>query len=259
MGDEDIEQLVEHAAADNSPVSRQRLFRAIRSSEVFFPYKVERHGDKEVKSTPLARLADGSHAMMLFTSKSHPALAEHERFAGSTFAEALAAALKMPPLDWVVLWNSASQRVPIAKEQISDILEDISQISYRRDDDVAKTVSETLEEFITSAVRSNSADLPAPVGSVIGGRELFLELGDEVSDDGRPSMPTFQIQHLDHVIRAYTSRLRPGIKYGGITWQELKDMIGKLPHISGVQIMNNADDWIVFDREALGLKPSNES
>jgi hypothetical protein len=72
-------------------------------------------------------------------------------------------------------------------------------------------------------------------------------------------MPTFQIEHLDHVIRAYTSRVRPGIKYGGIKWQELKEMIGKLPDVSGVQIMNNADDWVVFDREALGLNPSNES
>jgi hypothetical protein len=71
-------------------------------------------------------------------------------------------------------------------------------------------------------------------------------------------MKTFQIEHLRHVVRVYTSRLRPGIRYGGIRWKALKDMIRVAPEISGVQVMNNSDDWIVFDREALGLEASDE-
>ena len=67
-------------------------------------------------------------------------------------------------------------------------------------------------------------------------------------------MKTFQIEHLRHVIRVYTSRVRPGIRYGGIRWEELKDMVRIAPKISGVQIMNDADDWVVFDRESLGFK-----
>ena len=71
-------------------------------------------------------------------------------------------------------------------------------------------------------------------------------------------MKTFQIQHLAHVVRVYTSRVRPGIRYGGIQWTALKDMIRTVPGIGGVQIMNNADDWIVFDREALRLDASDQ-
>jgi hypothetical protein len=266
VGDSDIEQLVERAAKEDSLLSRHRLFHAIRSVEVFFPYNVEQRDGKEVRSTPLARLADGTHAMMLFTSKSHPALSEHRRFAGGAFKDALAAALEMPPLDWVVLWNSASQRVAIAKGQIPEILSDIDSVpeghnGYTADaekDTERNRAKETLEDFITSAVRSESEELPAPIGSVIGDRELFLELSKKQSEDGQPVMKTFRIEHLGHVIRAYTSRVRPGIRYGGIRWQALKEMIRTLPEIGGVQIMNDADDWVVFDREALGLNASNK-
>jgi hypothetical protein len=262
MGDSDIEQLVERAAKEDSLLSRQHLFHAIRSVEVFFPYKVEQRDGKAVRSTPLARLADGTHAMMLFTSKSHPALSEHERFAGGAFKDALAAALNMPPLDWVVLWNSASQRVVIAKNQIPEILGDIDSVPQGHNGYTADTESdeakETLEAIITRAVGSNSEELPAPIGSVIGDREVFLELSEKQSEDGQPIMKTFRIEHLGHVIRAYTSRVRPGIRYGGIGWQALKEMIRTLPEIGGVQIMNEADDWVVFDREALGLNASNK-
>jgi hypothetical protein len=261
MDDDDIEQLVERAAKDDTPLSRQRLFRAIRTVEVFFPYNVEERDGKEVRSTPLARLADGAHAMMLFTSRSHPALSEHDRFAGGAFQDALAAALKMPQLDWVLLWNSASQRVAIAKNQIPQILRDSDSVPQGHDRYTADTESDqakqTLEDFITSAVGSNSDELPAPIGSVIGDREIFLELSKKQSEDGQPIMKTFQIEHLRHVIRAYTTRVRPGITYGGMKWQALKEMIGKLPEIGGVQIMNDADDWVVFDREALGLTARN--
>jgi hypothetical protein len=47
-------------------------------------------------------------------------------------------------------------------------------------------------------------------------------------------------------------------RFGGIKWQALKEMIRTVPEISGVQIMNDADDWLVFDREALGLNPSDK-
>ncbi|ETZ57128.1 hypothetical protein L840_3299 [Mycobacterium sp. MAC_011194_8550] len=36
-------------------------------------------------------------------------------------------------------------------------------------------------------------------------------------------------------------------------WSEIKKMIGISPEIKGVQIVNDADDWIVLDRKALGL------
>jgi SseB protein N-terminal domain len=249
VGEDSIEQLIERAAKDNSPRVRQDLFRAIKSVEVFFPYKVEQQGGKEIRSSPLARLSDGTHAMMLFTSKSHPALSEHDRFAGGPFEDALAAALKMPPLDWVFLWNAASDRVVIAKVQIPEILANIE--SFPQDHD-----GRALEKLISNVVRSDSQALPASIESIIGGRELFLELSKDQSEDVQPAMKSYRVEHLAHVIRAYTSRIRPGLRYGGITWQALKEMISGLPEIGGVQLMNNADDWIVFDREALDLRPS---
>lgn len=68
--DNDIEKLVEIAAQENSQVARQRLFQAMHLVEVFFPCTMDEHDGKKVRSTPLARLTDGTHAMMLFTSRS---------------------------------------------------------------------------------------------------------------------------------------------------------------------------------------------
>ena len=197
MDDNDIEKLVEIAAQENSYMARRRLFQAIRLVEVFFPYDVEQHGDKEVRSTPLLRLADGTHAMMLFTSKSHPHLSEHKQFAGGTFEDAIAAALKMPPLDWVILSNNASQWVSIAKGQISGILDDLNpgrqeQISSPMASEGDPT-AKALEDLITHSVKSKSDELPSPIGSVIGDRELFLELAAGQGEDGQPTMKTFQI------------------------------------------------------------------
>lgn len=260
---DDIEKLVESAAQENSYVARQRLFRAIRLVEVFFPYNVEQHGGKEVRSTPLLRLSDGTHAMMLFTSKAHPHLSEHDQFAGGTFKDALAAALKMPELDWVILSNRASQWVAISKQQIPAVLDDLH--SGRPDQVNPFVASETdpaakmVEDLITRAVRTKSEELSPPIGSVLADRELFLELAAGESEDGQPVMKNFRVEQLRHVVRAYTTRLRPGIRYGGIRWEALKDMIRIAPEIGGVQIVNNADDWVVFDRESLGFGASEES
>jgi hypothetical protein len=258
--DSDIEKLVEIAAQEDSHTARRFLFQAIRRVEVFFPCKMDPHDGKKIRSIPLARLSDGTHAMMLFTSKSHPHLSEHEHFAGGTFEDALAAALKMPPLDWVILSNNAWRRVAIPKQQIAAILDDLNSdgrgqngSSMASEDDPTGRV---LEDFITNTVRSGSNEIPSQISSALREQELFLELATGQSEDGQPIMKTFQVEHLRHVIRVYTSRVRPGIRYGGIRWEELKNMVRVAPEINGVQIMNNADDWVVLDREALGLEAS---
>ena len=256
----DIEEIVRIASQEQHPAARRRLFQTIRPVEVFFSYNVTQHDGKEVRSTPLLRLPDGTHAMMLYTSKSHPDL--QKRFAGGAFKDTLAAALEMPPLDWVILSNSDSQWVAIAKGQISGILDDLH--SDRQDKNGSLMASgddpagKTLEDLITRAVRSKTEELLLPIGSVLEDRELFLDLAAGQSEDGQPIMKTFQVEQLPHLIRVYTSRIRPGVRYGGIRWKALKDMIRIAPEISGVQIMNDADDWIVFDRESLGLDSSDK-
>jgi len=266
--DSDIEKLVEIATQENSHTARRRLFQAIRRVEVFSPCKMDPHDGKKIGSIPLARLSDGTHAMMLFTSKSHPHLSRHEHFAGSTFADALAAALKMPNLDWVILSNNAWQRVTIHKQQIAAILDDLNSEGQGQNgsavpsEDVPSEDDRTgkvIEDSITRAVQSKSGELSPPIGSLLQGRELFLELAAGQGEDGQPIMKAFRVEHLSHVIRAYTTRIRPGITYGGIRWEELKNMIKIAPEISGVQVMNDADDWVVLDRESLGFEAGTES
>ena len=262
MTDSDIDKLVEVAAQENSPNARRRLFQAIRLAEVFVPCAMDPHDPKTVRSTPLARLTDGTHAMMLFTAKTHPHLSEHQHFAGGAFTDHLSAALKMPPLDWVILSNTAWHRVAIHKQQIAAILDDLNSDGRGQNAPQAASASDSagtiIEDFITRSASSGSDEMPQQISAALRERELFLELAAGQSADGQPVMKTFQIQHLPHVVRIYTSRVRPGITYGGIRWIALKDMIRAAPGIGGVQIMNNADDWIVLDREALRLGASDQ-
>ena len=254
----DIEELVRIAAQQKSPMARRRLFLALRSIEVFFPRRVIHHEGKEVNATPLRRLPDGTHAMMLYTSKSHPDLPDS--FGGGAFKDALTAALKMPALDWVILSNSASQSVAVSKEQIPAILDVLNSDRQDQNGSLAASgndrVGKMVEDLITLAVSSTPEELSPPIGSVLRGRELFLELTAEQGEEGQPIMKTFQVNDIPNVVRAYLTRSRPGITYGGIRWEALEDMIRKEPGIQGVQIVNDADDWVVFDRESLGFGPN---
>jgi SseB protein N-terminal domain len=262
MNDNQIEKLIEIAAQENSQTARQRLFETIRLVEVFSPCNMDPHDDAKITSIPLARLSDGSHAMMLFTSKSHPHLSEHAHYAGGAFMKTLTAALEMPELDWVILHNRDSRWVAINRQQIPAVLQSLGP-DRKSSDPATGTGTDPsrmlLENMITNTSRSKSGELPASFESAIADQEIFLEMAARENPDGQPVMKTFHIEHLRHVVRVYTSRVRPGLTYGGIRWNALKEMIRSAPGIGGVQIMNNADDWIVFDRETLGLGASENS
>jgi hypothetical protein len=257
----EIEELVRIASQQKSPEADRRLFLALRRVELFFPRTVVEREGKQLNATPLLRLPDGQHAMMLYTSKDHPDLPD--TFGGGAFEDALAAALKMPDLDWVIVSNNAAQWVAIGKEQISAILDDLH--SYGQDEGKSfanpegDSAGKMLEDLITLAVNAPLEELSPPIGSVLRGREVFLELSERQSEEGRPIMHTFRIENLPRLVRAYTTRTRPGISYGGIRWEELKDMIKTAPELDGVQVINQADDWVVFDRQSLGLNASCES
>lgn len=249
----EIEELVRVAAQEKTSTARNRLFCALRRVELFFPLKIKHHEGKEVKATPLLRLKDGSHAMMLYTSKSHPDLTDS--FAGGSFNDALTAALKMPALDWVILSNLASQWVAVEKQQIAAILGDLNGDSKEANGypttSGSSSAGEMLDELITRAVHSKPEDISPPINSILAGRELFLELNSGQSEGVHSTMSLFQVNELPNVVRAYLSRSRSGITYGGIKWEALKEMIRNEPRIDGVQIINDAYDWVVFDRESL--------
>ena len=156
----------------------------------------------------------------------------------------------------------------IDKQQIAAILDDLNSNGQSQNGSAVPSADvpseddrtgKMIEDSITRAVQSKSEELSPPIGSLLQGRELFLELAAGQGEDAQPIMKTFRVEHLSHVIRAYTTRIRPGITYGGIRWEELKNMIKIAPGIGGVQIMNDADDWIVFDRESLGFEAGTET
>lgn len=255
---DEVEEVVRAAAADKQkPAATMRLFRSLLDVEVFFCLKITKMEGGEQKATPLLQLPDATNAMMLYTSKTHPDLSD--TFGGGRLKDALRAALKMPPLDWVILSNSASQWVAITKEQIPAVLDDIHANGNVAEGAVSPSVSgsadPTLEELITRAVHEDPEQLSQPIASLLSGRELFLELAaGKTGEAGQPVMKTYKIQHFTNVVRVYLTRTRPQITYGGITWEALKDMMRTKTDIQGVQIINDADDWVVFDRESPVLR-----
>lgn len=255
----EIDKLIDLAAEKKSTEANRQLFSALRGVELFFPRKtVEREG-RQVNATPLLRLPDGTNAMMLYTSKDHPDLPD--AFAGGAFEDTLVAALSMPDLDWVIVCNRTSRWVAINKQQISAVLNDLQRRDGRVDDasEILVNSENSLEKLITRAVDTAPEDLSPPIGSVLRGREVFIELAKGQSDDEQPVMKTFAVQHMQRVIRAYTTRTRPGIRYGAMQWEALKNMIRTTTQLDGVQIVNNADDWVVFDRESLITGETSDS
>ncbi|WP_156749740.1 hypothetical protein [Mycobacterium sp. E1747] len=251
---ENVDELISTAARTQEQADLRGAILALKHHEVFLPFEATFRDDAEVKAVPLLLLPDGAHAMMLYTSKSHPDLPDS--FAGATFESALKAGLKMPELDWVIVTNRTSEWVSIHKAHIPaylDFLENAVDATSPKEDHA----SDPVEESVSRAVGSKSMSSVSAVTAALEDREIFLEMSRSTRDDGRQSMNSFLIEPLGPVIRAYTSRLRPGIRYGGLRWSALKEMLRALPDIKGVQVMNNADDWVVVDRKALGLDESN--
>ena len=255
---DEVEELVRAAAADEQkPAAAMRLFRSLLDVEVFFCLKITEIEGGEQKATPLLQLPDGTNAMMLYTSKTHPDLSD--TFGGGRLQDALRAALKMQPLDWVILSNNASQWVSVSKKQIPAVLDDLysdgNVVGSPDSPSASGSPNPALEELITRAVHADPEHLSQPIASLLSGRELFLELATgETGEAGQPVLNMYKIQHFTNVIRAYLTRTRSGITYGGVTWEALKEMVRKQTEIQGVQIMNDADDWVVFDRESPVLR-----
>jgi hypothetical protein len=254
-----IDELIDFAAQQKSPEADRRLFLALRGVELFFPRTTVEHEGKRLNATPLLRLPDGTNAMMLYTSEDHPDLPN--TFAGGAFEDALAAALDMPDLDWVIVCNRTSQWVGINKQQITEVLDVLRsrETHVNKLSDLPPDNENVVENLITRALHTPPEKLSPSIGSVLRGREIFIELAKEQSEDGQPIMKTFAVQHMPRVIRAYTTRTRPGIRYGGMKWEALKDMLRTTTELDGVQIVNNADDWVIFDRESLTASGTDDS
>lgn len=115
----------------------------------------------------------------------------------------------------------------------------------------ANSENDPLEEAISDASRSDDNKWDKAILTLLRGREVYLHLTGGGVPNGQPSMMTSAAGGRDGWILTYTSRRRPGIAYGGVRWEELVTMIGKLDAAPGVRVVNENDDWVILGRQEL--------
>lgn len=117
-----------------------------------------------------------------------------------------------------------------------------------------RAVGDDVEKLITQTARGDAASprqLTDAVLTQLTGREVFVALASGQSPQGQPMLLTYTVNGVRSVVRAYVSRRRQGVRYGGMQWEVLRDMVCAAPTLGGVQVVNDADDWILFDRSSL--------
>lgn len=223
MSGDQVAQLFTIAARDRGNAARAQLFRALVGKEMYYA------------PSPLHRLDDGSLAMHVYSSKKHPELPE--RFAGAHWPTLLEIAYGSLRADWLMITNLKNETVAIRRDHMPAV------IAGLRDDE--------LEKVISRSVGTGPDDWYESALAVLRGRELYLHLREVPASGVQPTMQTSAAAGRRGWILAYTTRTRPGITYGGIIWDDLVDMVRDTTALPGVQIVNDADDWIILGRDVL--------
>jgi len=226
--------------------ARLELFRALDGVTLYYVGSKTEVDGQPVVSTRLRRLDDGSSAMVVYTSRRHPDLPD--RFLAAKWSDILRTAYETVRPDWLVIANMRNETVPISRDQIPVILADLSVPEADRIPDPV-VVEGDLESAISGAAGTDSEHWYEPVMTQLCGREIYLHLAD--SADGSPIMVTSPAAGRDGWVLTYTTRNRPGIRYGGIKWEQLVDMIKNNPAIPGVRVVNDADDWVLLGRDVI--------
>ncbi|MGW4097504.1 hypothetical protein [Mycobacterium sp. NPDC004974] len=235
MSSDQTAQLFTIAAQDGGPLPRAQLFRALAGKEMYYAATaVEVDGGRKF-STPLRRLDDGSLAMLVYSSKRHPELPQH--FAGAHWPTLLEIAHESLQADWLVITNLKNETVAISREHMPAVIADLR--------------GDELEMAISCAVDARPEDWFESALAVLRGRELYLHLRGNASPGAQQTMHTSSAAGRSGWILAYTTRTRPGITYGGITWESLVDMTRGAAEIPGVQIVNDGNDWIILGRDVI--------
>jgi hypothetical protein len=246
-----IEKLVKTASLDDNAESRDALNRALNSVEVYHAAKASVVDGKRRISIPLLRLQDETHAMMVYTSKSHPDLIE--KSAGASWRRTLEITMSIPKADWLILTNLDGNWLAINRRQIPPILNSLPSAPSESLNDPSgqesgKTSLETLDSLISKTVRLPAEIRAESILAQLKGRELYVRLAAQPSGSGQPVMVTSKVGDIQGLVQAYTTRSRPGVTYGGMTWEAIVDMIENAPDIPGVHIINDNDDWVVLGR-----------
>jgi hypothetical protein len=245
---DEVDRLIKAAILEPNADTLAAVHRALDSVEVFYRATVSEVGGKQRVKTPLLRLNDGSHALMVYTSKTHPDLPRE--FGGAPWQHTLKMALQMPQADWLILTNLHGDWLPIGKSQIAQLLGVARGDSPRngRADTTSSEADDDLDSLIRKAAERPEEDWLESLRRALTGRELFLRLADERAEDGRPKMVTSEVGDVSGLVQAYTTRRRPGIVYGGMPWESIVDMMKNTPDIPGIHIINDSDDWVVVGR-----------
>lgn len=244
----EVDRLIKAATLEPSADALHAVARALEHTEVFYRAKVSDMDGKQRVSTPLLRLDDGTHALMVYTSKAHPDLPR--QFGGAPWRHALKMALEIPQADWLIVTNLQGDWLPIKKSQIAQLLGTETPGTSENKGPAASLAATNSElgQLISDAAQRSEEDWLAPLLGALRGHELFLKLGDQLSEDGRPKIVTSEVRGVGGLVQAYTSRRRPGIVYGGMRWEAIVDMIKGNSEITGVHIINDNDDWVVLGR-----------
>jgi hypothetical protein len=248
---DEIDRLINAAVNEKSSEGLEAVCRALNSGEVFYRATAHHVDGKQRVSTPLLRLDDGSHALMVYASKVHPDLPS--KFGGAPFRQVLRMALDIPEADWLIVTSRQGTWLPIRKTQIAAILETLANgppnetLAEQSNNDRATD----LEVLISNAVGESADSWFDVMLRALSGRELYIKLSDQPSETGRPVMITSEVGGVNGLVQAYTSRRRPEITYGGMKWEAIAEMVKGAPEIPGVHIINDRDDWVVLGRSEI--------
>lgn len=243
-----IELLVAAAAQDSNGDSRVALFRALNGLELFYAANEIVVDGRTMMSTPLRQLNDNRSAMLVYTSKGHRALPQ--RFVGAQWLDLLKIAYGSVRPDLLVIIGRDNETVAITRDQLPIISADLLA-PQRELPELRRQPPDGLEAAISNAVKEHSDNLYESALAQLRGRELYLHMADGTSEDAEPALVTSAAGGIDGWVLTYTTRTRPGIRYGGILWEELVKMIKNNAGMPGVRVVNNVDDWIVLGREVI--------
>lgn len=249
---EDVDSLISAAKRKQDKATLAAAIRALDAREVYYRATVSPTDDGQQVTTPLVRLSDGSHALVVYTSKSHPELPQ--QFGGAPWRHVLSMATRLPQADWLIVSTASGDWLPIHKTQIDVILQALGDAKSQKSIDVEKpkvVEDAALEDLIGRAQGAPSDEWSDSLLSRLRGRELYVRISPDRLEGGRPVLISSKIGEVGGLVQAYTSRSRPDFSYGGMSWDAIVDMVHNTPEIPGVHIINDDDDWVVLGRSEL--------
>lgn len=245
-----VDALIAEASRTQDMRAVAAALAALDLHEVFYRAVVTPTEAGQRVTAPLVRLGDGSHALVVFTAKTHPDLPQ--KFGGAPWRHVLTMATQLPTADWLIVSTDGGHWLPIGTSQINGILEILDAAASPGGDDViggsAITGGGDLDALISAAHLDSDESWVDRLLASVTDRELYVRISPGRVEDGRPALITSTVADVRGLVQVYTSRIRPGLTYGGMNWDDIVGVLRDAHDIGGVHIVNDRDDWIVLRR-----------